>query len=101
MLIFVSPLAQAVPSFAVAPALAYVGLLMLRSISHSPVNDPIEFIPAIIIVIMIPFTFSIANGLGMGLISYVLIKSCTGKIKQLNPMLWILAVIFVIYFAYT
>ncbi len=98
--LFISPLAQSVPSFAVAPALCYVGLLMLRNITYLPVNEPLEFIPAIIIVIMIPFTFSIANGLGMGLVSYVLIKACTGKIKQLNPMLWVLALVFVVYFAF-
>jgi AGZA family xanthine/uracil permease-like MFS transporter len=99
ILLFISPLAQAVPTFAVAPALAYVGLLMLRNIGHLPVNDPLEFIPAIIIVIMIPFTFSIADGLGMGIISMVLIKLGSGKIKQLNPMLWVLAIIFIVYFA--
>ncbi|MBS0350423.1 MAG: NCS2 family permease [Proteobacteria bacterium] len=101
VLLFVSPLAQAVPPFAVAPALAYVGLLMLRNIGHISVNDPIEFIPAIIIVIMIPFTFSIADGLGMGLITFVILKIFTGKIKQLNPILWLLAVVFILYFIYS
>jgi adenine/guanine/hypoxanthine permease len=98
--LFISPLAQSVPAYAVAPALIYVGLLMLRNLAHLPVDDPIEFIPAIIIVVMIPFTFSIADGLGMGIISYVLLKIFTGKLKQLNAMLCGLALIFFIYFAY-
>lgn len=98
--LFISPLAQSVPAFAVAPALIYVGLLMLRNIAHLQVDNPIEFISAIIIVIMVPFTFSIANGLGMGIICYVVLKILTGKIKELNPMLWGLALIFVFYFAY-
>lgn len=101
LLLFLSPLAQAVPSFAVAPALTYVGLMMLRNIAHLPSADPLEFIPAIIIVIMIPFTFSIASGLGMGIISYVVLQLGAGKIKQLNPMLYMLAGIFVAYFIYT
>ena len=101
LLLFLSPLAQAVPSFAVAPALTYVGLLMLRNVANLPANDPLEFIPAIIIVIMVPFTFSIADGLGMGIISSVFLKLGTGKFKQLNLMLCLLAVIFIAYFIYT
>ncbi len=100
LVLFISPLAQSVPAYAVAPALIYVGLLMIRNIAHLSINDPMEFIPAIIIVIMIPFTFSIADGLGMGIISYVILKLATGKIKKLNAMLGGLAVIFFIYFAY-
>lgn len=98
--LFISPLAQSVPPFAVAPALIYVGLLMLRNVAHLQVDNSIEFISAILIVIMIPFTFSIANGLGMGIISYVLLKILTGKIKEVNSMLWGLAAIFLFYFAY-
>lgn len=98
--LFISPLAHSVPTFAVAPALIYVGLLMLRNIANLQVDNATEFIPAIIIVIMIPFTFSIANGLGMGIISYVLLKVLTGKVKELNAMLWGLAIIFLIFFAY-
>jgi AGZA family xanthine/uracil permease-like MFS transporter len=98
--LFISPLAQSVPAFAVAPALIYVGLLMLRNISHLQVDNPMEFIPAIIIVIMIPFTFSIANGLGMGIITYAILKIFTGKIKQVNSMIWGLTLLFLIYFAY-
>lgn len=100
LLLFISPLAQTVPTFAVAPALAYVGFLMLRNVALLPANDPIEFISAMIIVIMIPFTFSIADGLGLGIISYVVLKLATGKLKHLNAMLWALAIIFCVYFTY-
>ena len=100
LLLFISPLAQTIPAFAVAPALIYVGLLMLRNIVHIPVNNPTDFISSMTIVIMIPLTFSIADGLGMGIISYVILKLLTGKIKELNSMIIGLAAVFFLYFAY-
>ena len=92
--IYFSPEAQTIPAFAVAPALIYVGLLMLRNIVHIPVNNPTNFISSMTIVIMIPLTFSIADGLGMGIISYVILKLLTGKIKELNSMIIGLAAVF-------
>lgn len=96
--LFLSPLAKTIPSYAVAPALLYVGLLMVKSIIHLDYDDFSEYVPSIITVFMIPFSFSIADGLGFGIISYLLIKLFCGKARELNIMLIGLAIIFIIYF---
>jgi AGZA family xanthine/uracil permease-like MFS transporter len=98
--LFLSPLAKAIPSFAVAPALLYVGILMMKNMVHLRLEDPTDFIPSILIIIMIPFTLSIVDGLGLGVIMYVGLKLCTGRIKQLNPMLGFITVVFLLYFAF-
>lgn len=96
--IFFSPLAESVPSFAVAPPLLYVGVLMFKHIVDMDSQDFSEFVPGIITTIMIPFTFSITDGLGLGILSYVLIKLFCGRFKDLNVMLVILAIVFAVYF---
>lgn len=96
--LFLSPLAATIPSYAVAPALFYVGLLMIKHINVLNWKDFTEFAPSVITLIMIPFTFSIASGLGLGVISYVLFKLMSGKAKQINPVLAVLAFVFIIYF---
>ncbi len=100
IVLFLSPLAKAVPSFAVAPALLYVGLLMMKNIVLFDIKDATEFIPCIMTALMIPMTFSIADGIGIGTITYVVLKLSTGKHKALNPVLYSLAIIFLIYFAF-
>lgn len=96
--LFVSPLAETMPAFAIAPALFYVGILMMRNIMGVNVVDFSEYIPCMITALMIPFTFSIADGLGLGLLSYVLIKICVLKFKDVNLTLLILAAVFLVYF---
>lgn len=96
--IFLSPLASTIPSFAVAPALLYVGILMIKNVIHLNHEDLSEFVPSVITALMVPCTFSIADGLGLGMISYVIIKLFIGKFKDLNLTLIVLTVIFLLYF---
>lgn len=96
--LFLSPLATTIPNYAVTPALFYVGLLMVKHIAHLDLSDFTEFVPGIITFTMIPFTFSIANGVGLGIISYVLLKISCGKAKELNKMLIVLALVFLVFF---
>jgi len=98
--LFLSPLAKAIPNSAVASALLYVGILMMKNIRFFRFEDLTDFIPCILISIMIPFTFSIANGLGIGIIAYVALKLLTGKAKQLNAMLFFISLLFLVYFAF-
>lgn len=96
--LFFSPLAKTIPSYATASALLFVGCLMTKSFTHFNWTDITETIPSVITAIMIPFSFSIAVGIGLGFISYVLIKLFAGKIKSVHPVLIIWAVFFTGYF---
>lgn len=96
--LFISPLAEMIPNFAIAPALFYVGILMMRNIMGVNVTDFSEYFPCMITALMIPFTFSIADGLGLGLLSYVFIKTSVLKFKDLNATLFVLALVFLLYF---
>jgi len=96
--LFLSPLAKTIPIYATASALLFVGCLMIKSFTHFNWEDMTETIPSVITAMMIPFTFSIAVGIGLGFISYVLIKLLTGKIRDVHPMLFVWALIFVGYF---
>ena len=96
--LFFSPLAKTIPAYATASALLFVGCLMIKSFTHFNWDDMTETVPSVITAIMIPLTFSIAVGIGLGFISYVLIKLLTGKIKEVHLMLLVWALIFVVYF---
>lgn len=96
--LFFSPLAKTIPAYATASALLFVGCLMIKSFTHFNWEDMTETIPSVITAMMIPFTFSISVGIGIGFISYVVIKILTGKVKEVHPMLFAWALIFVIYF---
>lgn len=96
--LFFSPLAKTIPTYATAPALLYVACLMIENIQQLSWQDATEYVPGIITMIMVPFTFSIADGVGFGLMSYVLIKLLCGKLKDLNVTLFILAMLFFAYF---
>lgn len=98
--LLLSPLARSIPAFAVAPALLYVGILMIKNIAHISLKDHTDFVPCLLIMLMIPFTFSIVDGLGIGILTYVLLKIFTKKFHQLNWMLFITAFIFLIYFCF-
>jgi AGZA family xanthine/uracil permease-like MFS transporter len=93
--LFFSPLFLLVPGAATAPALIFVGFLMMKSVVGIKFDDPTEGIPAFICIIVMPFAYSIAEGIVWGLISYVILKAVTGKIKDISIMSWILFVIFV------
>lgn len=96
--LFLAPLAQSVPSFATAPALLFVGVLMIQGIVHIEWDDITEAVPAFLTIIFMPFTYSIADGIAMGFISYALIKLLTGKAKTVPYMVWIIAVLWALKF---
>ena len=95
-----SPLFLSIPSAATAPALIIVGLLMLEPVKNIPFDDFSESIPAFVCLITMPLTYSIANGILLGMISYVLMNLITGKSKKLSPVMYILAVLFVLKFIF-
>jgi len=96
--LFLAPLASAIPSFATGPALLFVACLMMKNVVEIPWEDLTEAIPSVLTAIIIPFTFSIANGIGVGIISYTIIKMVTRKIAQLNMTMIVLALLFIFYF---
>ncbi|SFP46638.1 putative MFS transporter, AGZA family, xanthine/uracil permease [Amycolatopsis arida] len=95
---FFTPLYEVVPVEAAAPALVVVGALMIRQITEIDFADFSIALPAFLTIIVMPFTFSIANGIGVGFISYVLIRLATGRARQVHPLMWAVAVAFVAYF---
>ncbi len=97
---FCSPLAGAIPGYATAPALILVGALMTQSIAHIDWRDFSEAVPAFITMLATPLTFSIATGLSLGLISYTVVKIAAGKIREINVLVWILTVLFVLRYVY-
>ena len=94
--LFFSPLFLSIPAAATAPALIIVGLLMLEPIKNIPFEDFSESIPAFVCIITMPLTYSISNGILLGMISYVLMNLITGKRKKVTPVMAILAVLFVL-----
>ncbi|MFI7134468.1 NCS2 family permease [Nonomuraea sp. NPDC050153] len=97
--IFFAPLVKVVPYEAAAPALVVVGFLMMTSIRDIDWDDFEVAIPAFLTVVIMPFTYSISNGIGAGFISYVLIKVVRGKAREIHPLLWGVTILFVLYFA--
>jgi len=96
---FFSPLVQIVPSEAAAPALVIVGALMITQIRYLVWDDMVLVIPAFLTIALMPFTYSITNGIGAGVISYVLLRAVTGARRLVHPLMWLIAVMFVVYFA--
>ena len=97
---FFAPLAGSVPAYATAPALLYVATLMVRELSEIAWEDVTEAAPAVLTALAMPFTYSIANGLAFGFISYAVVKLLTGKASQVHAATWIVATLFVIKFAF-
>jgi len=97
---FCSPLAAAIPGYATAPALILVGALMTQSIAHIEWADFSEAVPAFITMLATPLTFSIATGLSLGLISYTVVKIAAGKFRQINALVWILTLLFILRYVY-
>jgi len=94
-----SPLAGSVPGYATAPALVYVACLMLREVTHIEWDDITESAPAALTTLAMPFTYSIANGLAFGFISYVALKALTGRFKEIHLATLIVAILFIIRYA--
>ena len=93
-----APLFTSIPSFATAPALIMVGFLMVSSVTEIRFDDDnlTEAIPAYIAIIAMPLFYSISEGISLGIISYVVLNLCTGKAKKVNPLMYVLAVLFIL-----
>ena len=98
--LFIAPLAGAVPPYATAPALFFVGCLMMRDLTELEWEDSTEVIPAAVTALMMPFTYSIANGLAFGFITYAAIKLLTGRVREVHWMVWVIAAVFLFKFFY-
>jgi adenine/guanine/hypoxanthine permease len=97
---FCAPLATAIPAYATAPALILVGVLMSQSLSLVKWNDFTEALPAFITILVTPLAFSIATGLSLGLISYTLVKVAAGRVREINVLIWILTLLFILRYIY-
>ena len=97
--LFLAPLATTVPGYATAPALLFVACIMTRSITEVDWSDSTEYAPAVLTMIAMPLTFSIATGIGFGFIGYAAVKLATGQRKQLNPGVAAVALAFLVKFA--
>jgi AGZA family xanthine/uracil permease-like MFS transporter len=96
--VLLAPIAGIVPNAATAPALVLVGYLMFTLVKDIPVADPEDGIPALLTMILMPLTYDITVGIGAGFISWVLIKLVKGKIRAVHPLMWAIAIAFVVYF---
>lgn len=94
-----APLVQHIPNEAAVPALVLVGFLMMSQISGISWDDPDIAIPAFLTIVLMPFTYSITAGIGAGFITYVLLKAVKGKAAEVHALLWVVAVLFVVYFS--
>ena len=98
--LFFSPLFLSIPAAATAPALIIVGLLMMEPITKIPFDDFSEAIPAFVCIVMMPLTYSISNGILLGMIAYVLMNLVCGKFKKITVAMYILAILFVLKFIF-
>ena len=94
--LFFSPIFLAIPSFATAPALIVVGFFMMQSVAKINWSDMLEAIPAFICIFAMPFMYSISEGISFGVISFVVLNAVAGKAKKISPLMWVLAVLFIL-----
>ena len=93
--IFFAPIFTAIPGFATAPALLFVGFLMVMAVTQINFDDLTESIPAYLCLMAMPLLYSISEGIAVGVIAYVVINLACGKAKKITPLMYILAVLFV------
>jgi AGZA family xanthine/uracil permease-like MFS transporter len=96
--IFLSPVAGIIPSVATAPALILVGYLMFTQVRDIDVTNVEDGIPALLTMILMPLTYDITVGIGAGFISWVIIKVARGKAREIHPLMWVVAILFLIFF---
>jgi AGZA family xanthine/uracil permease-like MFS transporter len=96
---FLAPLVEVIPSEAAAPALVFVGFLMMQEIGAINWRDLEIALPAFLTIALMPFTYSITVGIGVGTLAFLIIKLIKGKVKEVTPVLWIISALFVLYFA--
>ncbi|WP_103502865.1 NCS2 family permease [Streptomyces sp. SM14] len=97
--LFFAPLASAVPAQAASPALVVVGFLMMTQVAGIDWNSYDLAIPAFVIIAVMPFTYSITNGIGAGFIAYVVVKAAMGRTREVHWLMWVTAAMFLVYFA--
>ena len=96
---FLTPLYEVVPIEAAAPALVIVGALMISGVRDVEWSDFATAMPVFLTIVVMPFTYSIANGIGAGFISWVLLATAVGRVRTVHPLMWVVAAAFVVYFA--
>ncbi|SEN79785.1 putative MFS transporter, AGZA family, xanthine/uracil permease [Duganella sp. CF517] len=99
--LFFAPIAGVVPAYATAPALLFVACLMLRDLVDVDWSDTTESVPAAITALVIPFTYSIAHGIAFGFITYAGLKLLTGQARQVKPVVWVIAIVFLVKYSLT
>jgi AGZA family xanthine/uracil permease-like MFS transporter len=97
--IFDAPLVALIPSEAAVPALVLVGFLMMQQVKGIDWDDLDIAIPAFLTIVLMPFTYSITNGIGAGFVSYTLLLAARGRAREVHPLLWVVSALFVFYFA--
>ncbi len=98
--LFFAPLAQTVPAYATAPALLFVACLMARGLSEVDWEDATEYAPAVVTALSMPLTFSIAHGIGLGFITYAVIKVLSGRPQEAGIAVYVIALLFAVKFAW-
>lgn len=96
---FVAPLASIVPSEVAAAALVIIGAMMVSQLRHIDISEFSVALPVILTIAVMPLSYSIANGIGVGFISWVVLRSAVGKAREVSPLLWVVAAGFLLYFA--
>ncbi|OBG97450.1 MFS transporter [Mycobacterium sp. E136] len=96
---FISPLASVVPTEVAAAALVIVGAMMVSHLRHIDISEFSVALPVVLTVATMPFSYSIANGIGVGFIAWVVLRSAAGKAREISPLLWVVAAGFLLYFA--
>ena len=95
---FLSPVAQLIPTYACAAALIYVGVLMIGGVKDVDWSDPAVAVPAFMTIVMMPLTYNISYGIAFGLLSYIVIKLFTGKAKEIHVGTWVIGILFTVMF---
>jgi AGZA family xanthine/uracil permease-like MFS transporter len=97
--LFLTPLVALVPAEAATPALVVVGCLLLTQVRALDLTDFGLAVPAFLTIVLMPFTYSITNGIGAGFVSYVVLQAARGRAREVHPLLWAVSALFVVYFA--
>jgi len=96
---FVAPLASIGPSEVAAAALVIVGAMMVAHLRHIDISEFSIALPVVLTIAVMPLSYSIANGIGVGFITWVVVRSAVGKGREITPLLWVVAAGFLLYFA--
>ena len=96
--LFLSPLAGVIPAEATAPVLVIVGYFMMQAVGSIDWRDPGVGIPAFLTIALMPFTYSITNGVGAGFLSYLVIRVLQGRAREVHPLLYVVSAVFAWYF---